>query len=360
MYKNNNLKPFSYYSEKKKFESNAYIHRKNPSISPDKIYFFRTSLFTEKSKNFIIKLNSCEKNKQTFNSSNITDEVMTPKINTIIQPVKTSIKIKKGKFNFSQHKNANNSDVKENPNSSLKEKNDFSRNPIINKSSNDLINTNITNYISNLKKENKTMTMDKRESIHNEEKNKKENITIKNLKKMKKEKIFAPLNNIINTNNNKQIIMVNYLNQNHSIINIANANSKPKQLPKDKAPKIETTHKVKYRLKSKKGSSKKAESKNIISFGGIKNKNLQKEMKNLKAININYNMKSSSLFDENFYISKYKLGNYYAKKNNNNRYGNINNNFNAQNNVKNSVINNEKINSKRKNQNNLNKKSIFI
>lgn len=263
----NNLKPFSYSNEKNNFESNAHIHKKTSSLSPNKIYFFRTSLFTEKSKNFIIKLNSCEKNKETINSSNITNEVKTPKINTIIQPEKTTIRLKKGKIHFSQNKNVNKSDIDEKSNTNLKEKKDLSRNPIINKSSNDLINPN---NISHLQKGNKSMTMDNKESRNNQDKNKMMNFAIKNLKKMKNEKIFAPLNNIINTNNNKQTIIVNYINQNHSIINLVNANSRPKQLTKDKVPKIETTHKIKYRLKSQKGSSKKAENKNIISFGGFR------------------------------------------------------------------------------------------
>ena len=353
----NNLKPFSYSNEKNNFESNAHIHKKTSSLSPNKIYFFRTSLFTEKSKNFIIKLNSCEKNKETINSSNITNEVKTPKINTIIQPEKTTIRLKKGKINFSQNKNVNKSDIDEKSNTNLKEKKDLSRNPIINKSSNDLINPN---NISHLQKGNKSMTMDNKESRNNQDKNKMMNLAIKNLKKMKNEKIFAPLNNIINTNNNKQTIIVNYINQNHSIINLVNANSRPKQLTKDKVPKIETTHKIKYRLKSQKGSSKKAENKNIISFGGFRNKNLQKDAKNLKAIDKNYNMKSSSILNENFYISRYKLGNYYAKKNNNNnnRYDNIHGNLNV-NNLKSSVTSNEKMNSKKRNQNSLYKRNIF-
>ena len=295
----NNLKPFSYSNEKNNFESNAHIHKKTSSLSPNKIYFFRTSLFTEKSKNFIIKLNSCEKNKETINSSNITNEVKTPKINTIIQPEKTTIRLKKGKIHFSQNKNVNKSDIDEKSNTNLKEKKDLSRNPIINKSSNDLINPN---NISHLQKGNKSMTMDNKESRNNQDKNKMMNFAIKNLKKMKNEKIFAPLNNIINTNNNKQTIIVNYINQNHSIINLVKANSRPKQLTKDKVPKIETTHKIKYRLKSQKGSSKKAENKNIISFGGFRNKNLQKDAKNLKARDKNYNMKPSSILNENFYI----------------------------------------------------------
>ena len=358
MYKINNLKPFSYSNEKNDVASNTHFQRKNPSLSPNKIYFFRTSLFTEKTKNFIVKLNSCEKHKETFNSSNIINEVKTPKINTIIQPEKTSIKLKKGKFHFSQNKSVNKSDIEEKATTNLKEKKDLSRNTIINKSSNDLINVNNANNISHLHKGNKSMTMDKKESNNDQDKNKKVNLAIKNLKKMKNEKIFAPLNNIINTNNNKQTIIVNYINQNHSIINLVNANSRQKALTKDKVPKIETTHKVKYRLKSQKGSSKKAENKNLISFGGFNNKNLQKEMKNLKAIDKNYNIKPSSILHENFYISRYKLGNYYAKKNNN-RYANIHGNFNV-NNIKSTVTSNERLNSKKRNQNSLYKKNIII
>lgn len=358
MHKANNLKPFSYSSEKKDFESNVHYHRKNPNLSPDKIYFFKTSLFTEKSKNFMLKLNSCEKNKSTFNSSSIINEIKTPKINTIVQPQKTPIKLQKGKIYLSKNKSAEKSDIEENLSSNLKEKKELSRNPIINKSSNDLIKPRLSNNLTHVQKENQSMTMDKPESVNNPDKNKKVHIAIKNLKKMKKAKIFTPLNHLLNTNNKKQTIIVNYINQNHSIINMANVNTRQKQLTKDKVPKIETAYKIKYRLKSQRNSSKKDVNKNIISFGGIKNKNLQKDMKNLKAINNNYNMKSSSIFDENYYISRYKLGNYYAKKNN--RYGNINNNFNVNNNMKNTLVSNERVNSKKRNQNNLYKKSIFI
>lgn len=354
MIKKNKHNPFSYSNDKNKIDSNAYIQRKKQGLSQDKVYFFRTSLFTEKSKNFMLKLNSCEKNKSTFNSSNITNEIKTPKINTIVQPQKTSIKLKKGKLYLSQDKNINKSDIEE---TALKEKKDLTRNQIINKSSNNLMNPMITNNISNLQKDNKSMTIDKKESIKTQDKNKKVHIAIKNLKKMKKEKIYTPLNNIINTNNKKQTIIANVINPKHSIINIANAHTRQKQLTKDKAPKIETSYKIKYRLKSQKNSNKKEDNNKIISFGGLKNKNLQQELKNLKLINNNNNMKSSSIFDENFYISRYKLGNYYAKKNN--RYGNIPNNL-IVNNMKSIAENNERIDSKKRNQNNLYKRSIFI
>ena len=358
MYKVNNLKPFSYSSNKKNFESNIHAQRKNPNLSQDKIYFFRTSLFTEKSKNFILKLHSCEKNKSTFNSSNITNEITTPKINTIIQTQKTSIKLKKGKIFLSQNKNQNKSDIEESQNSIIKEKKEYTRNPTINKSSNNLINPSLTKNISQAQIDNKSVTIDKKSSNKNQDKDKNVHAAIKNLKQMKKEKIFTPLNNIINTNNNKQTLILNYINQNHSIINLANAKTRQKQITKDKTQKIETTYKIKYRLKSQKNSDKKEKGKNIISFRGLKNNNLQKDLKNLKPINHNYDIKPSSIFDENYYISKYKLGNFYAKKNN--RYGIIRNNFIANNNMKSTMITNEKNNSKKRNQNNLYKRNIFI
>lgn len=360
MNKLNSINPFTYSSEKKKFDSNAQVRKKNSVISPDKIYFFRTSLFTEKSKNFIQKLNSCDKNRSNFNSSNSINETNAPKLNSISTQTKTSLKLKKGKFYFSQNKNINKSDIEENQNSNIKEKKELSRNPIINKSSNDLINQKIVTNISHLQNENKSMTMDKRESNNNQNKTKKVNIPIKNLKKMNKDKVFSPLNNLINTNKNKQTIIVNYINQNHSIINLANAKSRQKQLPKEKTQKIETVHKIKYRLKSQKNEdkSKNKNNKNIISFAGITNKNFQKELKNLKSINNHYNMKSSSIFDENYYFSRYKLGNYYPKKNN--RYGNIHSNFNVNtNNMKNTISTDEKLNSKRKNRISLYKRNIF-
>ncbi len=359
MYKTNNFNPFNYSGKKNNLETNDHLHKKNANLSPDKIYFFRTSLFTEKSKNFILKMNSCEKNKSVFNSSNINREINTPKINTFIHPGRTTIKLKKGKINFSQNKSINKSDMENNDNLYLKEKNELSRNPIINKSSNDLINKKITNKISNARKGNKSMTIDHKESINNQNKNRRVRVAIKNLKKMKNDKIISPLNNIINANNtNKQNLISNYFNQNHSLINLVNANSRQKQIiTKDIVPKIETNHKIKYRLKSQKGPNKNGENKNIISFKGIKNKNLQKDLKYLKIINNNYS-KKSSIFDENLYISRYKLGHYQGKKNQ--RYGNIYSNFNV-NNINNNVKSTLMNNSKKINKNdNFNKRTIFI
>ena len=157
---------------------------------------------------------------------------------------------------------------------------------------------------------------------------------------------------------NKKTIAVNYNNQNHSIINLANLannNSKKKIINKGKVPKIETTYKIKYRLKSQKSSStKKLDNKKIISFGAINHPNLN----NLKPKNKQYNMKSFSIFDENHYISRYKLGNFYQKKNS--RYGSIHNNNINNNHTNNPGLSNEKLNSKRKIQNVLYRKSINI
>ena len=216
-----------------------------------------------------------------------------------------------------------------------------------------------TNKISNARKGNKSMTIDHKESINNQNKNRRVRVAIKNLKKMKNDKIISPLNNIINANNtNKQNLISNYFNQNHSLINLVNANSRQKQIiTKDIVPKIETNHKIKYRLKSQKGPNKNGENKNIISFKGIKNKNLQKDLKYLKIINNNYS-KKSSIFDENLYISRYKLGHYQGKKNQ--RYGNIYSNFNV-NNINNNVKSTLMNNSKKINKNdNFNKRTIFI
>ena len=355
------LKPYSYSYDKKNLESNSHMRRKNPSLNPDKIYFFRTSLFTEKSKNFIQKLNSCEKNKSNFNS-NIKNEESSPQIDTTNQANKIPMKLKKGKIIFSQNKNINKSDIEEHhtPIINSKAKKDFNRNPFVNKSSNDLINQNLSSNISHIndEKDNDNITIDKKESIDNPEETKRV-MAIKNLKKIKKEKLFTPLNNILNNNTNKKTIIVNYINNNHSINYLANANSRQKQINKDKVTKIETTQKIRYRLKSQRNSSqnKKAENKNIISFGSIMNKNLQNDLKNLKAINNHYNKKSSSIFDENYYFSRYKLGNYHAKKNN--RYGSISSNSNINNIMRNTMGGGEILNSKKKIRFSLDKKKNF-
>ena len=69
-------------------------------------------------------------------------------------------------------------------------------------------------------------------------------------------------------------------------------------------------------------------------------------------------MKSFSIFDENHYISRYKLGNFYQKKNS--RFGSIHNNNINNNHTNNPGLSNEKLNSKRKIQNVLYRKSINI
>lgn len=363
MNKTNSLKPFSYSYDKNNLETKTRYRKKNTAISPDKIYFFRTSLFTEKSKNFIQKLNSCEKNKTIFNSSMLANEIVTPKINTLNQQIKNSIKLKKGKFYFFHKNNINKSDIEENQNSSMKEKSDFNRNTIINKSSNDIINQNVVTNKVNIDNEIKIIAVNKKESNYSKDKPKKVNIDIKNLKKMKKEKAYTPLNNILNANNNKKTIVVNYINHNHSLLNLANAHSGQKQiLTKDKGEKIGTVHKIRYRLKSQKSSNKNKnkESRNIISFGGLYNQQFKNELKNLKSLNNHYNIKSTSIHDDNYYFSRYKLGNYLAKKYNN-RYGSITSKFNANTNknVRHSLATDEKINSKRKSRICLYKKNLF-
>ena len=176
MSKTNNLKPFSYSYDKNNLETKTRFRKKNTAISPDKIYFFRTSLFTEKSKNFIQKLNSCEKNKTIFNSSMLTNDYVTPKINTLNQQIKNSIKLKKGKFYFFHNKNINKSDIEENQNSIMKEKSDFNRNTIINKSSNDIMNQKVVANKTNIENEIKSITVDKKESNYSKDKPKKLNI----------------------------------------------------------------------------------------------------------------------------------------------------------------------------------------
>jgi len=66
-----------------------------------------------------------------------------------------------------------------------KEKSDFTRNTIINKSSNDIITHKIVTNKTNIENETKNITVDKKESNYSQDKLKKVNIAIKNLKKMK-------------------------------------------------------------------------------------------------------------------------------------------------------------------------------
>ena len=363
MSKTNSLKPFSYSYDKNNLETTSHFRKKNSIKNPDKIYFFRTSLFTEKSKNFIQKLHSCEKNKTIFSSTTISNEFVTPKINTLNQHAKNAIKLKKGKFYIFPNKNMNKSDIEENQNSNMKEQSEHNRNTIINKSSNDIIDQKIVTNKSQNENEQKNVTVDKKESNYSKDKSKKANMSIKDVKKIQKEKVYSPLNVILNANNNKKTILRNYTNQNPSLINLANANSGQKQvIIKDKEQKIGKVHKIRYRLKSQKSSDKdKAkEIRNIISFGGIYNQQFQKGIKNLKELDNHHNIKATTIHDDNYYFSRYKLGNYLAKKYNN-RYGSITSKFNANTNknVRHSLATDEKINSKRKSRICLYKKNLF-
>ena len=71
------LKPFLSSNEANDIKFNKIYYHNNSSLNKDKIYFFRTSLFTEKSKNFIQKMNSCHKK---ISKNNEFNGIITPEI----------------------------------------------------------------------------------------------------------------------------------------------------------------------------------------------------------------------------------------------------------------------------------------
>lgn len=326
----NNLHPFLFSGGKNKYEINKKIQHKSMSLSQDKIYYFRTSLFTEKSKNIILKMNLSHK-KPT--KANETSRIVVSKLNkefkSPIRKISEKIYISdnKIKINNNDEKNQGNANIdinnKENNDNNNKEnqpiKNDnkvkVAKNSPNNKNN---ITINKNNDIIQIKS-NKSKTQDKKDINTNNRT--KQNINNKIINDIKKCKLFESLP--VGMNNQNKSVIGNDIARNQSVANayLANAASKQKDISQKKQFKIcEYNNKIKYRLKSKKN---KIENKNIISFKSLnENTTLKKELKYLKSITKHSKIQSFSIFDDNYYISRYKLGNYYAKRNN--RYNNKN------------------------------------
>ena len=348
MQKENSLNP-----ENNDIEFSKKNKHKLSSLNKDKIYFFKTSLFTEKSKNIILRINSCHDIK---NKKNEPIEKKVPKLSTdskasIHQKKEQNLKIflleDKNRIQKIDEKNHDeNNSIKHiqnnNNDSNDKVKKDKDSLVSIKKNSNtkddkslntekqstsktDLININAANknYNCQLKCDIKSKTENKKENNINNEINQQINYRIVN--NIQKCKLFQPLSNAIEIINRN--FLGDYIAKSQRIIDVQlpKTNKKPMHLTQKKEFKLSNHNKkIKYKLNSIKNLNKEDDNNNkIISFKSIYNNNtMKKEKKLYKSISKLCNIQSFSIFDENYHISRYKLGNYMAKKNN--RYHNKN------------------------------------
>lgn len=396
MQKINSLNPFLSKEEANEQELKKES-RKNSNLSKDKIYFFRTSLFSEKSKNFIQRMNSSGKklnknnevkiipkiNKETRIAANEKNEGKETNIEKSIEKIvfrEEKPKIQKREEtpnnnkvdNLVSHDDKNDIKIKEkvdansfivnnkyNSNTDIISNINLLNNTIkqsnTSKSTSNLMNIDINNkYTCKLKTDNKSKTDNKKDNISNNENCQKINYKIIN--NMKKSELFTPISNQIdniNRNVNNKSIVGNYIYNNQSIINnpLPSTNFKPVHLSQNKELKIsEGNKKIKYKLKSIKNPTKgKYNNNNInnnlaVSLKSIcDNKTMKKEMNNYKSISKHCNIQSFSIFNDNYHISRYKLGKYLAKRNI--RYQNKNvlseDKFDIKKFIKNGVINNK-------------------
>ena len=375
----NNFNQFLSPNDVNELELKKQSH-KNSSLNKDKIYFFRTSLFSEKSKNIIQRMNSSKKKLIKNND----DAIFRPKINpeariTINQEneknEKKEIKIDKptekvvlleeknkiqkkeespknnniDELNPSNYKSDVNIKVRDKSNSIIaNNRYNFNTNIIsnidllnkaikqnnISKSTSHLMNINANNkYNSQMKNDNKSKTGNKNDKITNKENSQK--ISYKIINNMKRCKLFTTSNQInnINKNINNKSIIGNYTGKIQSIINkpLPNTNLNPILLSQKELTISKGNKKIKYKLKSIKNQTKEKN----INLNNNNNNNLEaslkylynnntikKEMKYYKSISKHYNIQSFTILDENYHISRYKLGKYLSKRDN--RYHNKN------------------------------------
>ena len=302
MQKINSLNPFLSKEEANEQELKKES-RKNSNLSKDKIYFFRTSLFSEKSKNFIQRMNSSGKklnknnevkiipkiNKETRIAANEKNEGKETNIEKSIEKIvfrEEKPKIQKREEtpnnnkvdNLVSHDDKNDIKIKEkvdansfivnnkyNSNTDIISNINLLNNTIkqsnTSKSTSNLMNIDINNkYTCKLKTDNKSKTDNKKDNISNNENCQKINYKIIN--NMKKSELFTPISNQIdniNRNVNNKSIVGNYIYNNQSIINnpLPSTNFKPVHLSQNKELKIsEGNKKIKYKLKSIKNPTK--------------------------------------------------------------------------------------------------------
>ena len=325
----------SYRLLKEKIENKDKLHHhhhfKSTNVSKEKIYYFRTSLFTDKSKNMIQKMNSSQikickdiNEKKEKISSSIRPECRTSykksQITYILEKKNENGEIIKSKENTQITANVANLDNKR--------KND-------NKVDED-INQRLRKSYKNLMKVN--FNIGNNTEIKKCQNDQKENYQKNNYKvisDIKKCKLFSTFNNIIindknnkNNKNNNSIASNNQFGQNLSKMNdkIFNSNTKKKESNQKKELKIsDYNKKTIYRLKSRKSIKKNKKNINAISYKSINfnDNNIKKDKKEIKSITKYCKIPAISIFDDSCYISKYKLGNYIVRRKNN-RYDNSN------------------------------------
>ena len=299
------------------------LRGKNVNLSQDKAYFFRTSLFTEKNKNIIQKMNLSQKKSDKVNNS-LNKIIIKPKPKVVFKIKNKKIYIvKKDKNNLNISAIHDNDSISKNINS----KNANIIKNILNDFKDDKFNNNNDESINSKINmvESKEEIIIKNENNENYEENK-----YKLVNGIKNCKLFSSLSKaIINENNihkNKEGIGSNYIEHNKSIIipKISNILPKQKHLNQNKKNIFGLNLRTKFRLKSEKKINNRDRNKNVDSLKCINANNINKEFKYFKPIFKDNIIQSSLILDENIYFSKNKIRNYFDKRNN--RYNNINEN----------------------------------
>ena len=293
------------------------FRRKNVNLSRDKTYFFRTSLFTEKTKNIIQKMNLSQKKSDKVNNS----------LNKIIIKPKPKIvfRIKNKKIFFiGKDKNNINDSASNEHDSIIKQTN------IIKNISNDFKEDNFNNDKRN-KSINNNISMignQKAKDINNENMGDNKYKIINGIKNCK---LFSSLSKaIINENNNnkkKDSTINNNIKDNKSIIipKIINMLPKQKHLNQNKKNIFGLNLRTKFRLKSEKKINNREGNINATSLKSININEINKDFKYFRRIFKENTIQSSLILDENINFSKYKFKNFFDKRNN--RYNNINDNI---------------------------------
>ena len=294
-----NIKEFTGIVKPKiKEDSRVLFHKKNEKN--DKIVILED-------RNKITKIDEKKDGNQTNKSNS--------KINN-----KTTIK-----FKDRNDENNNNTNNKPIINDNIEKMNKI-KIQIMNKSTNNLINifskTKNNNYKITIN--NKSKTEDKKENkLYNENFQKIISIDIK------KCKLFTSLPNVIENINrniskiNNRNILRNFAFKSHSINNahLPKPTLEANHLLKKKIIKIpEINKKVKYKLKSIKYQKKENDNNknnNITLIKSICDNNImKKEIKYYKSMSKYCNFQSFSVNEDNYNITRYKLGNYLSKRNN--------------------------------------------
>lgn len=311
--------------------NNNHPHYKSTNISKEKIYYFRTSLFTEKSKKIIQKMNSSQSklSKDIYDKKELNTSPITPGCRTSFMKSEKIFIFGNNNENIEKIKSTkkNHFVVYLNKKGKNDNRNDADVNQRLRKSYNNLININFNIGNNTEIKKNQNSI---RENEFNKKDNLKKNYIIVN--DIKKCKLFSNIKNnnvVINNKNNKKNASNKYNGQNQSKFNksIINTIIKKEVSNQNKQIKVsDYNKKTKCRLKSRKSMKKKKENVNAISYKSINinnNNNIKKELKEIKFISKYSKILPISIFDRRYYFSKYKLGNCTTERKND-RYGSKN------------------------------------